>query len=362
MNDEQKQREAFYLIKKYSSYTWYAEIYRLWKQFCDGHEMMMRDPDKYLLGNPVTPWWEQNMQMFWGYAASMEEGLATLAKGDKPRGYALLDDGIRFYEWLYSRRFEEIDLSEIGYRRNVADISEGVFIYSQKARAMAMADGIVSHTDTLRRDYYALPDKSRAVLANTDQQLQLPFGVPSGKLPDLPAIDFNAPSVMTGEEVPAMGIWVVEPDETHCGHTYCMAYMRPWAPAIDTVSEQEYEINSRWIRTRDETYRKDHNKIKDYPVRWRLLWRDERDYSNGNVPPEEVDYLIYRKPEVTPIAELVRLRITGGQPCPQAGYWLTPAKENSRRHFKLDEVMPIFSDSAYGGTIWQWSEDQSESI
>jgi hypothetical protein len=51
-------------------------------------------------------------------------------------------------------------------------------------------------------------------------------------------------------------------------------------------------------------------------------------------------------------------RIEGGQPCPQTGYWETPAKLNSRGHFKQGDIMPVFDDSEYGHTIWQWSEAQ----
>ena len=56
---------------------------------------------------------------------------------------------------------------------------------------------------------------------------------------------------------------------------------------------------------------------------------------------------------------LSRLRCEAGQPCPQAGWWLTPAKANSRRHFKSGEIMPAFDGSSYGSTIWQWDIDQS---
>jgi hypothetical protein len=57
------------------------------------------------------------------------------------------------------------------------------------------------------------------------------------------------------------------------------------------------------------------------------------------------------------LVENQRLRVEGGQPCPQTGYWLTPAKSDSRRHFKEGELMPAF-DSTYGSTIWQWDPDQ----
>ncbi|HSD40071.1 MAG TPA: hypothetical protein VLC92_21405 [Rhodocyclaceae bacterium] len=52
-----------------------------------------------------------------------------------------------------------------------------------------------------------------------------------------------------------------------------------------------------------------------------------------------------------------RLRCPAGQPCPQTGYWLTPAKSDLRRHFKQGEAMPDLG-SDYGVTIWQWDEQQ----
>lgn len=51
-------------------------------------------------------------------------------------------------------------------------------------------------------------------------------------------------------------------------------------------------------------------------------------------------------------------RVEGGQPCPRAGFWETPAKSNSRSHFKQGDIMPVFEASHYGHTIWQWSEEQ----
>ncbi|WP_152243739.1 PoNe immunity protein domain-containing protein [Xanthomonas sp. LMG 12462] len=51
-------------------------------------------------------------------------------------------------------------------------------------------------------------------------------------------------------------------------------------------------------------------------------------------------------------------RVPGGQPCPQAGWWHTPAKTGSRRYFKAGEVMPIIEGSAYGETFWLWDTNQ----
>lgn len=55
-----------------------------------------------------------------------------------------------------------------------------------------------------------------------------------------------------------------------------------------------------------------------------------------------------------------RKRVEGGQPCPTAGWWITPANAKSRGYFKAGVVMPDFGDgSDYGHTIWQWDADQS---
>ncbi|MBW3510660.1 PoNe immunity protein domain-containing protein [Janthinobacterium sp. NKUCC06_STL] len=53
-----------------------------------------------------------------------------------------------------------------------------------------------------------------------------------------------------------------------------------------------------------------------------------------------------------------KLRVEGGNPCPQTGYWFTPAIPGSLRHFEQGEIMPVSMDSQYGATIWQWSSEQ----
>ena len=52
-----------------------------------------------------------------------------------------------------------------------------------------------------------------------------------------------------------------------------------------------------------------------------------------------------------------RLRCVAGQACPRAGFWFTPARANSRRHFNQGEPMPDVGGD-YGVTIWQWDAQQ----
>ncbi len=51
----------------------------------------------------------------------------------------------------------------------------------------------------------------------------------------------------------------------------------------------------------------------------------------------------------------LRLRCEGGKPCPREGYWMTPARADSRRLFRVNEVMPSVGGD-YGVTIWQWDD------
>lgn len=50
-------------------------------------------------------------------------------------------------------------------------------------------------------------------------------------------------------------------------------------------------------------------------------------------------------------------RCESGQPCPQSGFWSTPARQNSRRRFMAGELMPAVGGD-YGATIWQWDKSQ----
>lgn len=48
-------------------------------------------------------------------------------------------------------------------------------------------------------------------------------------------------------------------------------------------------------------------------------------------------------------------RVEAGKPCSKTGYWFTPAQINSRRRFQQGEIMPSFSGSNWGDTLWYCS-------
>jgi Domain of unknown function (DUF1911) len=91
--------------------------------------------------------------------------------------------------------------------------------------------------------------------------------------------------------------------------------------------------------------------IDDSSFRDHLVYpKDLADWARANQSLEKV------KPGAN--AHALRLRCEGGEPCPQAGFWFTPAKQNSRRSFASGEKMPSFKDSPWGATIWYWDERQ----
>lgn len=94
---------------------------------------------------------------------------------------------------------------------------------------------------------------------------------------------------------------------------------------------------------RDDPARAGH-RTKWLPATWTLV---ERVADSGGGTPGATD----------PFAAGIRLRCEAGHPCPQAGWWFTPASADSRRHFQHGQVMPD-SHSSYGATIWQWDERQ----
>lgn len=59
--------------------------------------------------------------------------------------------------------------------------------------------------------------------------------------------------------------------------------------------------------------------------------------------------------------EPARRSVRGGSPCPEAGWWQTPAKAGSRRYFEAGEIMPVFAGSSWGETNWVWSADENAS-
>lgn len=89
-----------------------------------------------------------------------------------------------------------------------------------------------------------------------------------------------------------------------------------------------------------------------------VLWDiDDSSYRDHLVYPKDlVDWARDHRTEAVPSGPS---RTPGGEACPQAGWWFTPALKGSRRYFKHGEVMPVIDGTDYGSTFWQWDVNQS---
>jgi hypothetical protein len=88
------------------------------------------------------------------------------------------------------------------------------------------------------------------------------------------------------------------------------------------------------------------------------LWDiDDSSYRDHEFYPKDLIDFARGLPSATP-AETPS-SVEAGQPCPRSGWWFTPAKANSRRHFKKGDVFPTIEGSDFGAIFWQWSPDQS---
>jgi hypothetical protein len=129
--------------------------------------------------------------------------------------------------------------------------------------------------------------------------------------------------VATGQPVPRTGIYLPAADDS------AAAFM------IEGRNAPQATVGYDPVTTQN---------VSEQPTTWTLV---ERIADAGGGTPSAGD----------PSDAGLHLRCEGGHPCPQEGWWFTPAKLNSRRHFNHGEVMPVFT-SDYGSTIWQWDERQ----
>lgn len=133
-------------------------------------------------------------------------------------------------------------------------------------------------------------------------------------------------TVKSGGRVPQTGIYLPDVD-----NSFPTLLIKSDDPLLGEANEASVVLDP--AVSRKKGYR---------PTRWTLV-ECISDASNLSTTPS--------------LVENSRLRVEGGHPCPQAGYWFTPAKPDSRRHFNEGELMPAF-DSSYGSTIWQWDPRQ----
>lgn len=141
--------------------------------------------------------------------------------------------------------------------------------------------------------------------------------------------------VATGEPIPQNGMYLPDID---CS---CAALL----VVGDRAPKARYLIRIDTRVDEDGVKRGETPISEKRPATWTLIER---------VPGETIPF-----EEGLGAVESAPQRIPAGKTCNRAGYWHTPAKQGSRRHFKQGDLFPEIEGSAYGATFWQWSPDQS---
>ena len=135
----------------------------------------------------------------------------------------------------------------------------------------------------------------------------------------------------TGDIVPWTGVWVPADGMGKAALAFARKHIQIMQPAYHVISEDE-ETGWQEFEVVECTW---------HPVK-----------PTGRMVPLPPP-LSFDEPEMEGL-----LRCPAGQPCPQAGWWSSPAKADSRRRFAAGEVMPDLGGD-YGATIWQWDLDQN---
>ncbi|MDR2092787.1 MAG: immunity 71 family protein [Azoarcus sp.] len=358
--NELEQRQIFYMMKKGSSWTRWNRALGYYRKWAEIAENSVREADNSgLLAIPEKCYitYQRYVKILQGLAV-YEEGVRRLRKGD--RRVFLDSEAYAFFEraWLtvdYWQTFRD--------KVNIGDIRGGDDTPYWDGFIKALNDLCnAGEMGGFSLDAPNEPANLRYYLWHAVFLSRLPYPDP---LPDLPERPKKDVIIATGEPVPFSGIW--EP--------------------LDKDEDQLWGVmNYLHGETKAPTYREsfiDHsNEITGYgddiiPVRWRLLWRDDR-YLDGTIPEEEKDYIfVCPEPEgqermfnADPLKYLKRHnlpnpflvgachrrgeRVEGGEPCPRDGYWWSPANKSQGRIFRKGEIMPIITSREYAESYWLW--------
>lgn len=353
-----KLQKTFWLLKKYSSYTWAAEIHRLFTRFVNDFEAWART-------NPqqIEEFEEDVLRSVWYMHGKAVEGLDLLRNSqDKSRAYAMLSKGFGFsHMFWHDRWFTDMDTSRfeaLGFvkdpyasKKPCTGMFRSLGEASHMSNCLIWGPGVRAYKDA-QRDVERLPFR---------REYGTPLWTPL-QFPPLPTPDTNI-EILSDEEAPVTGIWLPEPiaddpipanmlKKTGGKQTYCMNFMVQGKIAPKIISEEEYLL----------VMEQDYRPIpRDRVVRWRLLWKDER-YGENGIPGEEKDYLRIEEetaPATDERADGKIARCEGGKSCPRSGYWYVWHEPGTRLYFNKGESMPG-GLTPQGERIWYWDENQDK--
>jgi hypothetical protein len=308
--------KEIYLLERFCSLEWYGQMRDAWEAMLNHAENMLdrfmhqlppRYRARHLSEQPDIVWGERVLPNFRDTMRFLNEGYIKRSHGDYEalgRAHGITGD-IRGQTMDYPASWME----------EVEPGAEAKY-YELQYKASDLAWPVARTSSGIW--------SPGALTTRYDRVIKLPLNSPTS----WPTYRLNKQvTVKSGDRVPQTGIYLPDVD-----NSFPTLLIKSDDPLLGEANEASVVLEPA-ISTK-----------KGYsPTLWTLV---ERISDTSNLP-------------ATPsLVENSHLRVEGGQLCPQVGYWFTPAKLNSRRHFNEGELMPAF-DSSYGSTIWQWDTNQS---
>ncbi|MDH4451398.1 MAG: Imm72 family immunity protein [Rhodoferax sp.] len=359
--EQQARDQAFYLLKKYTSYTFLDRARQLQQDFVDAIERQLRNPPAFPPGSQdalrmharageTIGYFENDYRTMLDFMAPKEEGLRMLLAGEKKRAAHttfLVCPPPGMIDHLFGRRadyqgspHESLFYQALGARSHLpGDMVNPLHTgYMQGTIEGVEMESALSKTRGFGRTvapFYLLDShtqrKSEKWTYETlffEPQWPIPRVFPA-QLPPCPPHNTNAQGeVWSGKEISLDGIW--EP-WLLSGKVGCPNYF--FAGAVAT--EYNLEGTTEWEH-----------------ARWRLLWQDKR-YLDGRIPPEEALYFAQPAPVAPP---QTILSAQPGQVVPRAGVWQTPAMlERRTLTMSVGEKLPYATqDKSGNAVVWFW--------
>jgi Immunity protein 72/Immunity protein 71 len=359
---QEERRKVFWLIKKYSSYTAWRALAEAYYAFAAAWMVAMRtasdaDIDEFNQG--------ATRDILDG-RIGFEKGLLRLRAGDRSV-WRLGAAGYGGWGELQKASYQ------LNFIRKIMDPMEYVFDWMKNKDQVVAANDALQSMRFCQESIMEPSEGNPAPMApwNALATVHPVYGLPMNdpKHLNFPALLPETPSpsgivVDTGTEVLIDGIYEPEwGDIEALASSGLLGKIKLALVGKPSLTESPTEVvsarrehigclNYLLANTAAPPYQ-DREQDQPMPVTWRLIWKDER-YLDGVIPAEESEYLA---PVAEPTVATAQLRCEAGQPCPREGFWFTPARLSSRRHFKSAEPMPDVGGS-YGATIWQWDEAQ----
>ena len=382
---EREERDArdktFYLVKKYTSYTFLDHARKQYQAFLNAFARQLNDPG-LIKPEPVDQrWFEANMadgtyegdyREFLKNMAPLEEGLELLyTTPHKEEAYRTILNS-RFADGLWGRGALErsLDYDPFYLELGIVHINESDGTISVKfdKEILEVAVGndylCATKRSVFEFDWW-LSDGKRVTYHWSYESFFNSYDSTGGvwppiayppTLPSCPSKNVSPEGqIWSGEEIPTTGIW--EPwfaEESLLGGIVSRLAGKQPATLTGKVGCPNYFLAG---ATAFEYEMEGADKTKK--VAWRLLWEDTR-YLDGTIPEEEAGYFAAPAAAASPaLAVSTVLTARPGEPCPESGEWYSVNWGGQRMMLQKGEPMPGPEFSSSGAVIWHMKKEAS---